>query len=298
MRRAALAIAGLVLLALAVGWTSARPEVDAGLLTALGRSMGGLRVLLVDVLFLRAERLRREGRVEEVPALYEAVRDLDPGNTVAVDHLAAVYAYDLLAEAPDLEARTFWWRRAWDLVESALEDHPDDASLFMRASDLLLEVTADDPGLEAWVASQVDDPRRLGLERLLAAARLTPSLPRRGRTHLMRLALIVPLEAGLRLLDGREAAPILALGDEALAARSQALAMVHPPVGEKNAATGAGREVPLDEVLRQGLRAVRDMEAARRAGDTERAEAVAAQYVRRLPLTNLGLVLEELASGG
>ena len=296
-QRLVLLAAACALLALAV-LLAPEPAVrgGGGALRALGSSMGGFRIAFVDLLFLRAERLLREGRVEEVPPLYEAIRDLDPENTAAADHLAAVYAYDLLSEAPDTAGRLYWWVRAWDLVEEALSVHPDDASLLMRSSDLLLEIAPRDPDLEALVALRVPDPRRVGFERLLASAQATATLPRRGRLHLLRLAILLPLEGALRLEEGLDPEPILALGDEALALRRAILSEMRLP--DPPGAVGPGE--PLDAIFAAGLTVVREVGAALGEGDVAGAREALARYRARVPGTDVGPVLERTldARGG
>lgn len=293
-RRLVLLAVGLALLALAVQLTPAPSARGRGsALRAMGASMGGFRIAFVDLLFLRAERLLREGRVEEVPTLYEAIRDLDPDNVAAADHLAAVYAYDLQSEASDTAGRLYWWSRAWDLVEEALEVHPDDASLLLRSSDLLLEIAPRDPDLEARVALRVPDSRLVGFERLLACARLTPTLPRRGRIHLLRLALLLPVEAALRLEAGGDPEPILVLGEEALRIRAETLAEMRIPDPE-----GAlGSEEPLDALFAAGIRAVREVGAALAVGDENRARAVLEAYRVRAPGMEVTGVLERIVAG-
>lgn len=294
--RLALLAAALALFAVAVLAAPAPAPQGGGALGALGSSLGGFRIALVDLLFLRAERLLREGRTDEVPPLYEAILDLDPENIPAVEHLASVYAYDLLGEAPDTSGRAYWWRRAWDMLEEALSRHPDDASLLVRSSDLLLEVAPRDPDLERWVSAFIDDPRRLGFVRLLAAARQTETLPRRGRIHLLRLAVLLPLEAAVRLRDGQDPEPLLTLGDEALALRRDTLGEMRLP-GET---LPNGRILPgvaLDVVLQEGLRAVRRVAAALEEGDRHAGEAAVARLEHHVPDPELVALLRGLVEG-
>lgn len=289
--------AGVVTLALAVLLAPAARPAAGGALGALGSSLGGLRIALIDLLFLRAERLLRQGRLDEVPPLYEAILDLDPENIPAVEHLAAVYGYDLFGEAPDTRGRVYWWRRAWDMLEDALARHPDDATLLVRSSDLLLEVAPRDAEVETWVSAfVVADPRRLGLERLLHAARITPTLPRRGRIHLLRLAVLVPLEGAVRLRDGRDPEPILALGDTTLSLRRDTLAEVRVP-GPPRADGTPGPGVPLDVLLEEGLRAVRAVAQAVHAADRPAGEAALARLQRHVPDPELVGVLRGLVEG-
>lgn len=288
-QRLVLLAVGLALVALAalLAPEPASPG-GGGALRAMGSSMGGFRIAFVDLLFLRAERLLREGRVEEVPPLYQAIRELDPENAAAADHLAAVYAYDLQGEAPDTAGRLYWWLQAWELVEEALEIHPRDASLLMRSSDLLLEIAPRDPDLEALVGLRVPDPRFVGFERLVAAAREEATLPRRGRIHLLRLTVLLPIEAARRLADGEEYEPLLTLGEEVLALRRQTLGEMRVP----DPVDAPGTREPLDGMLEAGIQVVRDVGEALRDGDRERAEARLQGYRARIPGTEVATVLE------
>jgi hypothetical protein len=258
VRPAWLGIAGLTALALSLLLASPPPaNEDAGALEAVGRSLGGLRVLVTDVLFLRAERLREEGRVEEVPSLYETVLDLDPDHADAADFLAAVVGFDLVADAPDAASRRQRWERAWDLLTRARARHPHDPALEVRAADLLLEVPSHHADLASFVEERVGDRKLEGLRLLLDAARETPTLARRGRYHLLVLSEVIPALA-LDRLARDEAEPLLAMGDELLALRGDVLAEMSWLGTTED---GEPLAVPLDHVLRLGLGAVREIAA-------------------------------------
>jgi hypothetical protein len=286
-------LAGVLLLALAAWVAPTPPRAEAGLLGALGRSLGGARVALLDVLFLRAEALRARGEVEEVPGLYRAVLELDPGNVQAIGFLADVYAFDLLPEAPDATARLAWWRRAWETVEAALADHPHDPTLLLRSSDLLFLAPALHPELLDGIERIVPDADLVNARRLAEAARLRADLPRRGRTHLVRLALALPMAAAVRLRDGREGvAEILALGGGVLDLRRADLAEVLAPPLED------GREDPrgtLDRVLAAGLDAVGAVRERLLAGDRSGAREAADALERAVPGDALAGVLRAAA---
>ena len=66
----------------------------------LSQAMACARPVVVGSLFLRAEALRKAGRLDEVPALYRRILELDPTSSSAVDHLAGILAYDLRTTAP------------------------------------------------------------------------------------------------------------------------------------------------------------------------------------------------------
>ncbi len=257
-----------------------RPAAPEGetTLAALGRSAGGLTVLASDVLFLRAAALRREGRPEDVPALYRAVLDLEPDNTAASGFLVEVLAYDLLAEAPDAEARAGWWQAAYDLLARARARSPDDPSLLVREAELLIDVVALHPDLAARADRVAGDHVLAGLRRLLEAAKRTPDLPRLGRWHLQHLAELVPVVAADRLDDDPE--PVLRLGDQLLAARVDELGEMRridrTPDGELEIA----RE---DELLETAIRALREIVAAAPDHDRDRACRALAPWRRLVP---------------
>src|SRR5204863_3640373 len=80
--RRALALVAVAALCAAAALAAASPPAPS----SAGASLGGARVVLVDALFLRAEALRKEGRVDDVPAIYRRILEPDPGSDVAVGH--------------------------------------------------------------------------------------------------------------------------------------------------------------------------------------------------------------------
>lgn len=309
MRRVALALAGAAALAGAVllddppPAAGARGSGDGSALEALGRSLGGWRVLVVDVLFLRGEALRKQGRTEELPAIYESILELDPDNEAAADALAGECADNLLATAPTVETRFAWWREASDLTFRALRAHPDSPRLSFRVADLLLRVPEARPELEASIDRHAGGPaarEAQGVAALLAAARSTEHLPKVGRLHLLRLARAAPLLAMKALLRGdppEHAARLLAAGEELLRLHPAAVAAIQEEVLLDQPGAEPER-VPLARVLRAALDAVAaaiafergDAEAPiqdravayqRVAGKTPLAEALRAWLVKR-----------------
>lgn len=277
MRRAPLLAVALLLLAASVFVTPPRaPRPGATLLQEVGRSLGGVRVLASDVLFLRADRLRAEGRLDEVPALYRAVQDLQPTDTAAADFLVALLAYDLVADAPDAAVRWGHWERAWELLQHARARHPDDPSLAVREADLLLDVPLHHPDLAAPIDARVPDRERRAMRRLLEAAEATPTLPRRGRHHLLVLTELLPVLAYER--RGTDAAAaFLAMGDALLARRGDVLAAMTWLGSPDQGATLV--TLPRDRYLRLGLEAVREIEAEGAAA----VPAVRARLARVMP---------------
>ena len=133
------------------------------------------------------------------------------------------------------------------------------------------------------------DPRRLGVVRLLKAARLTPVLPRRGRTHLLRLVILLPIVAARDLAaDGDAWRALLLAGEQVGALRRDALATMHLPSEE--AGSGPG----LDEVFSARLTAVAGVGEALAAGDPARAMRNIAAYADLDPGSRLEDVLRRV----
>ena len=186
--RVLLAGLGALALAAAAGLSAIAPAPRESGSTA---SLGGLSTVLVDAWFLRAEALRREGRVEELPALYRRILEADPDSETAIDYLADVEANDLLSLAPTAAAKLAWWDEADALLVRALERRPGSARLLFRRAQIRLG-----PGAEADVASALKSRGadvRLDAFRFLAdSIERTPSLGRAGRVHLVAFARLVP----------------------------------------------------------------------------------------------------------
>jgi hypothetical protein len=279
--RAAVAVLGVLLLAVAAWFGPDRSEETAGTAAALGRSMGGARVVLVDALFLRAEALRRRGRLEDLPTLYGTVLDLDPGNEAAFDHLASVYAFDLPVEAARPEDRAAWWREGWDAVEKGLEIHPRSLRLLLRSAELLRRAD-EDAALADAVPAGLGDPAVAALERIRTAAEISDEVPGLGRYHLLLGATMAPEVAARRLVAApRESERALAVGDALLALRREALADALLP--STVLSDEPGREVDLATLLDVGLRTVREVARARAAGDREAARVAAQALANRFP---------------
>lgn len=251
------ALVGSVVLAPAPADLPGRP------LTALGRSLGGARVLALDALFLRAESLRLRGRAEELPALYQALVDLDPDNVAALDALAGELAENQLATAPGREAQAGWWQQAWELVRHGLALHPESPTLAFRAADLLLRVPEQRPALRAAIdaaAGGIAAREERGLAFLVLACRATSDLPRSGRMHLVRLARAAPLLTVRALARGEPtdvAARRLAAGQDLLARRGEILEQIDEARAGSGEAMQAAQVVPLAHVLGLALEALR-----------------------------------------
>ncbi|MDJ0520549.1 MAG: hypothetical protein QNJ90_00590 [Planctomycetota bacterium] len=265
MRRGLFLGGGVVLLAVAVLLRVPPPAEPAT--AALGRSMGGLRVMVINGLFLRAESRRRDGRVEEAAGLYRTVLELDPANEAAAGFLAATYVQELLPQIPDLRERFGWWQEARGLLAAALERRPDAPGLHARMANLVLDAPLADPGFAALLREEIPQPGRHALRHLRTAFRGAGTLPRLGRDHLVRAALLAPDVAarGLLLEDEEARTEAVAIGREALTLRRGLLSEIRLDDGTDLAA-----------VLTAGLDAV---EAVAAAGPDPASRAAAGRAV-------------------
>lgn len=217
MSRGALAVGGLVLLGAAAALHPA-PAPAASPLAALGRSLGGWRVAAVDVLALRADALRRQGRSDELVAVYEAMVGLDPGNASATEALAALLVAEGLRVAQDDDERLQRWSDGMRLLQAGIVVHPGSALLAMRAGLLLLEDAEATPGLCARVDERLGGGSTrvaTGLAFLAAASGAEEHLPRTGRAHLVALAREAPRRAAEALVRGAAPDEVRALLREA-----------------------------------------------------------------------------------
>jgi len=266
MRRGLLLLAGILLLAAAVLLRPAPTSGDA--MAALGRSMGGLRVMVIDALFLRAEAQRKAGRVEDAAALYHTVLGLDPDNEAAAAFLASTYVQELMPQIPDPKERFLWWQEAYELLAAAIERNPRSPTLHARLAYLILDPVLADPDLEPLLAGELGNPAIQALRNLDAAARGAATLPKLGRGHLLRAALLAPHVAAQALAAGDMGAQdeAVRIGRRLLAQRGDVLAEIR--LDETASAD-------LRQLLEAGLRAIDAVDHARLGDGTPSAAMVA-----------------------
>lgn len=264
------------------------PVGHGDVLGAVGASMGGMRVMVIDGFFLRAEGLRRSGRADDAAALYRTVLQLDPANEAASIFLANVYHDALLPQVRDLEQRLRWWKEARALLERALEHHPDSPRIHARIAALIMDVGFADARLEARLNPELGRPRLVALRHLRKAVRGAETLPKMGRNHLRRIAAFAPLVAGDALRDGdrdafREA---VEAGREALTLRGEVL--VRMPLSDI-------AEGNLAQFLELGLALVQSVaRVAWGTGNPRIARELLAAYREAVPESPLVAALEDV----
>lgn len=279
-------------------------RAEVSLTTAVGRSMGGLRVLVVDILFIRAQALVNAGRAEdlaEAQQLYETILLLDPTNDAAHVFLVDMHVHQMLPLGTTREARFGWWKEAWDLAQRGLALNPASALMHWRIAELLADIGINQAAflreLLPDVEELVPDRRARLLGHLVRAIRLRENLPTRGFAHLSRLAMEAPVIAAEAALEGDEALfqRALAAGIELLRLRRDRLRQIDyegPPGPD-------GRPTLIDRaaLLEAGLNAVGKIRTAREAGRPEAAQRVVEAYAAFAGQSRMLAALERLARG-
>ncbi len=286
------ALAGCACLLLAAFSAPMSSKTGGTTTTAVGRSMGGMRVVLIDVLFLRADALKKDGRPEEAAALYETIIELDPKNDAAAVHLIDIYVDDLLRREATLEGRMHWWRKARSLLAKALVLNPESALLHYRAFQLVWITPVSHPDLAQPLAQEIERPRFLVLSHLRKAARLTDNIPTRWRLHLRDLSEIAPAFAAEAI--GEQQAELfqaaVAAGYDLLDRRRSTLGKMLHVVEVRGHNIGIRR----DRFLEAGLQTVAAVREALGASDHRRAWEVVRQYERFVGSSNALGILETL----
>lgn len=268
MSRGVLLAGGLVLLGVAALLRTPPADHERGTLEAVGASMGGMRVVVIDGLFVRAESLRRLGRLDDAAGLYHAILELDPGNQAATIFLADLFVDGMLPGAVDAASRFQWWREARGVLTDALARTPDAPALHDRAASLIVRLPMSQADLETRLVAELGNWRMVALRHLAVAFEATDVLPRRGRGHVRHAALLAPDVAARALHAGDTATftEALALGRRLQAVRADALGLL---------TIDTERSEPLGFLLAASLDAL-EATAAVRAGAGEAATAEAA----------------------
>ncbi len=286
MTRARLALIALLCFITSAVLVPSASRADISLTTAVGRSMGGLRVLVIDILFIRADALVRSGRAEELAEaqqLYETILLLDPANDTAHAFLVDMHVLQMLPLGTTREARFGWWREGWDLAHRGLDLNPTSAQLHYRIAEMLINVGVSPVAyvkeLLPLVEERVEPHRRATLlVHLAEACRLRENLPTRGYSHPGQLQVVAPEVAAGAAREGNEDLYVLAYGAglELLKRHEARLAQMLTEGGEL--APIAGGHVDRATLLKAGLGAVTRIRKALKNGRPAEAQRVVEAY--------------------
>lgn len=236
----------------------AAPEpapVAGGTLAGFARSLGGLRVAVIDAVFLQAEAARRAGRRDDATDLYELVLRLDPDDEAAAAYVAEA-RFDVVLQVPDVASRHAGLLALLDELEATWGRRTRKARLQEVAARLLLTTRFAAPPVFERLRTRWPHPERVALGWLVAAARETGRLPEAPLEllHLRELPYLVIEVAAAAQAEGDLAARDRALADghEVLALRQPLLALLVDVPWDGSLDQTEGR-LRMDEVLRRGL---------------------------------------------
>ena len=260
MKRLGLA---LLLLVAAVLVAPEPAPVAGGTLAGFARSLGGLRVAVVDAVFLQAEAARRAGRRDDATDLYELVLQLDPDDEAAAAYVAEA-RFDVVLQVPDVASRHAALLALLDEIEATWGRRTHKARLQEVAARLILTTRFAAPPVFESLRSRWPHPERIALRWLVAAARETGRLPEAPLEllHLRELPyLVIEVDATAQAqgdLAARDQA--LADGHEILALRQPLLAQLVDVPWDGTLDQTEGR-LRMDEVLQRGLTCVEQVAA-------------------------------------
>ena len=260
MKRLGLA---LLLLVAAVLVAPEPAPVAGGTLAGFARSLGGLRVAVVDAVFLQAEAARRAGRRDDATDLYELVLQLDPDDEAAAAYVAEA-RFDVVLQVPDVASRHAALLALLDEIEATWGRRTHKARLQEVAARLILTTRFAAPPVFESLRSRWPHPERIALRWLVAAARETGRLPEAPLEllHLRELPYLVIEVAAAAHAQGDLAARDQALADghEILALRQPLLAQLVDVPWDGTLDQTEGR-LRMDEVLQRGLTCVEQVAA-------------------------------------
>lgn len=246
---ALLALLGSLLL------TPARQTGAGSLKSAFSQSLGGMRVFIVDVLFLRAEQARALGDLDAARDLYGTLLQMQPGNAAATAHLINI-EFELLRYVVDDGERFEQWRTLRRSLAEAIDLSPSSARLRYRDAQLILDVLRhEDHALAARITEHLGEPRFVALSRLAEASMLSDVIQGVGSNHVDTFAFLAVELAADALARGRTDLMRLAvdLGRAVLAEQQAMLGrMRHSKVAGADP-TDLAAWVWLDKLLEWGL---------------------------------------------
>lgn len=264
-----------------VALTPVRSTRAETLISAVSQSLGGMRVFIVDVLFLRAEQARALGDLDDARNLYQTLLQMQPRNAPALAHLVNI-EFDLLGYTVDDDERFERWRALRGRLGDAISLEPGSARLRYRDAQLILDVLRNnDRELAARITAHLGEPRYVALGRLAEAAILADMISRLGSNHIDTFAFLA-VEVAAEALVRREPAlrdATVKMGRVVLAARAEVLNLLrHAKIA------GADPQDPdawvsLHDLLAWGLDTV---EAVAAAPSLAAAEAAVDSFVARV----------------
>ena len=203
MNRLSWALLGVLALSAALACTPAPAAESESLVSAFSQSLGGLRVFVVDLLFLRAERARTVGDMDRARGLYKTLLQMQPDNPPATAHLIDI-EFDMLGYIVDEDERLAQWVALRRQLAQAMRLRPASARLRYRDAQLILDaLRRNDTALKGRLTEVLGEPRALALRRLTEAASLADSIPRLASVHLATFCLQCVEVAADALARGR-----------------------------------------------------------------------------------------------
>lgn len=101
--------------------------------------LGGFRPLAIDLMWVRADRLFRQGRYWELAALFRGITSLDPGNARVREFAAWHFAYNVSLAEADGAKRFAWFEKAIELLGGGSDRPVDKARQGTLAGIMMIE---------------------------------------------------------------------------------------------------------------------------------------------------------------
>lgn len=244
------------------------------LMSALSQSLGGMRVLLVDIMILKAEQAQRRGDLEDAAMLYRTLLEMQPDNAPALAHLVDI-EYDALRYVLDPEERFRAWRDLRRRLGDMIALRPASARLRHRDAMLILDPLLKNDELADRIRAALPEPDLQALRRLGEAAMLREVLPRRGTIHIELLATkTIEVAADALRRDATEVwQEALHIGRLVLELRSEVLGLTRHLLVEPPDLDNPDHYIPLYDVLRLGIETVERVAPDRHAPQARQAVA-------------------------
>ncbi|GEM_PF-3375107 len=150
--------------------------------------LGGFRPLAIDVLWLRADALFRQGRLWELATLFRGILALEPSNTAVREYASWHLAYNVALAERDPERRFEWFVQGIRILEEGIELGLQERRLRTSGGRMFLDPSRGEviPGFEAKVEAAFGrPPLRMAVTWLEEAVR---GETERARAHVFLLA--------------------------------------------------------------------------------------------------------------